>query len=131
VAHRFVRAGSGQSGGGARPLAHRAVDLLVSFVVLQVRGKHPLLPRRVDRDRDRGASFGSMVIAGSGSFGVFLFLARGRRRRGMRLVERRRWRVKRLRTLVRDNRSERWLSHAVSRRVHEITLVSGASLLLI
>jgi EmrB/QacA subfamily drug resistance transporter len=48
--------------------------LLVSFVVLQARGKHPLLPLRVVLDRDRGASFGSMAIAGSGSFGVFLFL---------------------------------------------------------
>jgi EmrB/QacA subfamily drug resistance transporter len=48
--------------------------LLVSFVVLQARGEHPLLPLRVVLDRDRGASFGSMAIAGSGSFGVFLFL---------------------------------------------------------
>ncbi|HEX4437196.1 MAG TPA: MFS transporter [Solirubrobacteraceae bacterium] len=48
--------------------------LLVSFVVLQARGKEPLLPLRVLLDRDRGASFGAMAIAGSGSFGVFLFL---------------------------------------------------------
>ncbi|HEY4894683.1 MAG TPA: MFS transporter [Solirubrobacteraceae bacterium] len=48
--------------------------LLVSFVVLQARGEHPLLPLRVVLDRDRGASFGAMAIAGSGSFGVFLFL---------------------------------------------------------
>ena len=48
--------------------------LLSAFVVLQARGKHPLLPLRVVLDRDRGASFGSMAIAGSGSFGVFLFL---------------------------------------------------------
>jgi EmrB/QacA subfamily drug resistance transporter len=48
--------------------------LLVAFAVLQARGEHPLLPPRVLLDRDRGASFGSMAIAGSGSFGVFLFL---------------------------------------------------------
>ncbi len=48
--------------------------LLSTFVVLQARGKHPLLPLRVLLDRDRGASFGAMAIAGSGSFGVFLFL---------------------------------------------------------
>jgi EmrB/QacA subfamily drug resistance transporter len=48
--------------------------LLVTFVVLQARGKQPLLPLRVLLDRDRGASFGAMAIAGSGSFGVFLFL---------------------------------------------------------
>jgi EmrB/QacA subfamily drug resistance transporter len=51
-----------------------AVVLLSAFVVLQARGKHPLLPLRVLLDRDRGASFGAMAIAGSGSFGVFLFL---------------------------------------------------------
>ncbi len=54
-------------------LAASAV-LLVTFVVLQARGKNPLLPLRVVLDRDRGASFGAMAIAGSGSFGVFLFL---------------------------------------------------------
>jgi EmrB/QacA subfamily drug resistance transporter len=48
--------------------------LLITFVVLQARGKQPLLPLRVLLDRDRGASFGAMAIAGSGSFGVFLFL---------------------------------------------------------
>jgi predicted MFS family arabinose efflux permease len=48
--------------------------LLVAFVLLQARGEHPLLPLRVVLDRDRGASFGAMAIAGSGSFGVFLFL---------------------------------------------------------
>jgi EmrB/QacA subfamily drug resistance transporter len=48
--------------------------LLSVFVVLQARGKNPLLPLRVILDRDRGASFGAMAIAGSGSFGVFLFL---------------------------------------------------------
>jgi len=48
--------------------------LLSAFLVLQARGEHPLLPLRVLLDRDRGASFGAMAIAGSGSFGVFLFL---------------------------------------------------------
>jgi EmrB/QacA subfamily drug resistance transporter len=51
-----------------------AVVLLVAFFALQARGKLPLLPLRVLLDRDRGASFGAMAIAGSGSFGVFLFL---------------------------------------------------------
>jgi EmrB/QacA subfamily drug resistance transporter len=55
------------------PLALATV-LLVGFVALQARGEHPLLPLRVLLDRDRGASFGAMAIAGSGSFGVFLFL---------------------------------------------------------
>jgi len=50
------------------------VVLLAAFAFLQRRGEHPLLPLRVLLDRDRGASFGAMAIAGSGSFGVFLFL---------------------------------------------------------
>jgi EmrB/QacA subfamily drug resistance transporter len=48
--------------------------LLSTFVVLQARGKHPLLPLRVLLDRDRGGSFLAIGIVGSGMFGVFLFL---------------------------------------------------------
>jgi EmrB/QacA subfamily drug resistance transporter len=48
--------------------------LLVSFVLLQARGKHPLLPLRVVLDRDRGGSYLAMLISGTGVFGVFLFL---------------------------------------------------------
>jgi EmrB/QacA subfamily drug resistance transporter len=51
-----------------------SVILLVTFLVLQLRGKHPLLPLRVVLDRDRGGSFLAMGIAGSAIFGVFLFL---------------------------------------------------------
>jgi predicted MFS family arabinose efflux permease len=54
-------------------LAASAV-LLVAFVLLQARGKHPLLPLRVVLDRDRGGSLLAMGIVGSGMFGVFLFL---------------------------------------------------------
>jgi predicted MFS family arabinose efflux permease len=43
-------------------------------VLLQARGKHPLLPLRVVLDRDRGGSLLAMGIVGSGMFGVFLFL---------------------------------------------------------
>jgi EmrB/QacA subfamily drug resistance transporter len=48
--------------------------LLATFVVLQSRGSHPLLPLRVVLDRDRGGSFLAMGIVGSAIFGVFLFL---------------------------------------------------------
>jgi EmrB/QacA subfamily drug resistance transporter len=54
-------------------LAASAV-LLVTFVLLQSRGKHPLLPLRVVLDRDRGGSLLAMAVAGSGMLGVFLFL---------------------------------------------------------
>ncbi len=50
------------------------VALLVAFVVLQARGRHPLLPLRVVLDRDRGGSYLAVGIVGAGMFGVFLFL---------------------------------------------------------
>ncbi|GHH76738.1 hypothetical protein GCM10018793_23160 [Streptomyces sulfonofaciens] len=48
--------------------------LLVLFVVWQHRAKHPLLPLRVLADRNRAGSYISVFIAGTGMFGVFLFL---------------------------------------------------------
>ena len=50
------------------------VILLVVFAVWQSRARHPVLPLRVVLDRNRGASFLAMFIAGAGMFGVFLFL---------------------------------------------------------
>ncbi|SEL25573.1 MFS transporter [Streptacidiphilus jiangxiensis] len=48
--------------------------LLAVFAWWQTRAAHPLLPLRVVLDRDRGASFAAMFLAGAGMFGVFLFL---------------------------------------------------------
>ena len=48
--------------------------LLVAFVVWQTRAKHPLLPLSVVLDRNRGAAFISVLIAGAGMFGIFLFV---------------------------------------------------------
>lgn len=48
--------------------------LLAAFAWWQTRASHPLLPLRVLLDRNRGASFTAMLIAGAGMFGVFLFL---------------------------------------------------------
>jgi EmrB/QacA subfamily drug resistance transporter len=48
--------------------------LLVLFAVIQSRGRHPLLPLRIVADRNRGASFLSIGIAGAAVFAVFLFL---------------------------------------------------------
>jgi EmrB/QacA subfamily drug resistance transporter len=54
-------------------LAASAV-LLVTFVLLQSHGKHPLLPLRILMDRNRGDSLLAIGVVGSGMFGVFLFL---------------------------------------------------------
>jgi len=51
-----------------------AVVLLVAFVVIELRTKHPLLPMRVILDRNRGGAYISALLIGSGLFGVFLFL---------------------------------------------------------
>jgi EmrB/QacA subfamily drug resistance transporter len=50
------------------------VLLLVAFVAIQIRSRHPLLPLRVVLDRNRGASFLALGVLGAGMFGVFLFL---------------------------------------------------------
>ncbi len=48
--------------------------LLIAFVLWQRRAKHPLLPLTIVLDRNRGASYISVLIAGAGLFGVFLFV---------------------------------------------------------
>ena len=48
--------------------------LLIAFVLWQRRAAHPLLPLSIVLDRNRGAAFASVLIAGAGMFGVFLFV---------------------------------------------------------
>ncbi len=66
------------------PLVERAADdrhvrpqrrvLLTSFVVIEQRTESPLLPPHIVWDRGRGGAYASIALAGSGVFGVFLFL---------------------------------------------------------
>src|SRR6478736_3058777 len=51
-----------------------AIGLLLAFVLRQRTAQHPLLPLSIVQDRDRGAGFLAILVAGSGMFGVFLFL---------------------------------------------------------
>ncbi|QNE47109.1 MFS transporter [Glaciihabitans sp. INWT7] len=51
-----------------------AVGLLIAFVLWQRRAAHPLLPLSIVLDRNRGAAYSSVLIAGIGMFGVFLFV---------------------------------------------------------
>jgi EmrB/QacA subfamily drug resistance transporter len=48
--------------------------LLSAFVAIERRAAHPLLPLHVVWDRARGGAYASIALAGSGIFGVFLFL---------------------------------------------------------
>jgi hypothetical protein len=50
------------------------VVLLTIFAWWETRAPAPLLPLRVVLDRNRGAAYLSILIAGSGMFGIFLFL---------------------------------------------------------
>ena len=51
-----------------------AAILLVSFVQIQRHTRFPVLPLRVVVDRNRTGALSAMLVAGSGMFGVFLFL---------------------------------------------------------
>ncbi|MDB5280867.1 MAG: Puromycin resistance protein pur8, partial [Ferruginibacter sp.] len=48
--------------------------LLVAFVLWQRRAAHPLLPLSIILDRNRGAAYAAILIAGAGMFGIFLFV---------------------------------------------------------
>jgi len=51
-----------------------ALVLLVSFVLIEARSKHPLLPLRVVLERNRGGAYLASLITGAGLFAMFLFL---------------------------------------------------------
>jgi EmrB/QacA subfamily drug resistance transporter len=50
------------------------VALLAAFALWQSRAASPLLPPRVVLDRNRGGAYLAVLIAGAGTFGIFLFL---------------------------------------------------------
>ncbi len=50
------------------------VALLATFALWQYRAASPLLPPRVVLDRNRGGAYLAVLIAGAGTFGIFLFL---------------------------------------------------------
>ena len=52
-----------------------AVALLVTFVAVELRTKHPLLPLRVVLDRNRGGSYVASLLVGIALFAMFLFLS--------------------------------------------------------
>jgi EmrB/QacA subfamily drug resistance transporter len=48
--------------------------LFIAFVLWQRRATHPLLPLSIVVDRNRAAAYSSILIAGAGMFGIFLFV---------------------------------------------------------
>ena len=55
------------------PLVVGAV-LITAFVLVQLRGEHPLLPLRVLADRDRLGGYTALLVSSVALFGLFLFL---------------------------------------------------------
>jgi len=75
VVYGFSKAESdGWGAGTTRLFLGGAIVLLALFFVWLGRAKNPLLPLRVIKDRNRGGSYLTILIAGLGIFGVFLFL---------------------------------------------------------
>jgi len=50
------------------------VALIAAFGYIETRASQPLLPLRIVLDRNRAASYLSILITGAGMFGIFLFL---------------------------------------------------------
>jgi EmrB/QacA subfamily drug resistance transporter len=48
--------------------------LLITFVLIERRSSHPLLPLSIVRDRARGGAYLSILLSAAGIFGVFFFL---------------------------------------------------------
>jgi EmrB/QacA subfamily drug resistance transporter len=51
-----------------------AVVLLVTFIVIEMRSEHALMPLRIFRNRDRSAANLIMLCVGTAMFGMFFFL---------------------------------------------------------
>jgi EmrB/QacA subfamily drug resistance transporter len=51
-----------------------AAALIVSFVAIEVRSSHPLLPMRILADRNRSGAYLIMLCIGTAMFGMFFFL---------------------------------------------------------
>jgi EmrB/QacA subfamily drug resistance transporter len=51
-----------------------AVVLLVSFVIIEARSSHPLMPLRILRNRSRSGAYLVMLCVGTAMFGMFFFL---------------------------------------------------------
>jgi EmrB/QacA subfamily drug resistance transporter len=80
LVYGLSKAGAGSDGvshwGDAPVLASLTVAavLLVSFVLIEMRTSHPLLPMRLLADRNRSGAYLIMLCIGTALFGMFFFL---------------------------------------------------------
>jgi EmrB/QacA subfamily drug resistance transporter len=75
LVYGFTTAGTDGWGAGLTvTLLVGAALALGSFIAIELRSAHPLLPMRVVLDRNRGGSFLASLLVGSAMLGTFLFL---------------------------------------------------------
>jgi EmrB/QacA subfamily drug resistance transporter len=80
LVYGLSKAATGSDGishwGDAQVLASlaTAVVLLVSFVLIEMRSSHPLLPLRLLADRNRSGAYLVMLCIGTALFGMFFFI---------------------------------------------------------
>jgi EmrB/QacA subfamily drug resistance transporter len=76
LVYGFTKASTdGWASGPTLALLSVAVVLLITFVVVEARSSHPLLPLRVITERNRGGSFLATFLLGAGLFAMFVFLS--------------------------------------------------------
>ncbi len=76
LVYGFTRAGTdGWASAPTLTFLAIAVVLLATFVVVESRSSHPLLPLRVIAERNRGGSFLASFLLGAGLFAMFVFLS--------------------------------------------------------
>src|SRR5580658_1506332 len=75
LVYGFTKAGlDGWTSSTTLTLFGIAAVLLASFVIIEQRAEHPLLPLRIVLDRNRGGSFLSSLLVGTAMLGTFLSL---------------------------------------------------------
>ena len=76
LVYGFSQAGTrGWANRGTYEFFILAAILLVAFILIQTQVKNPLLPLRVLTERNRGGSYISSLLVGTGLFAMFLFLS--------------------------------------------------------
>jgi EmrB/QacA subfamily drug resistance transporter len=72
LAYAFTRAGEhGWTDVVTLATSGAAVVVLAVFVVLQARGRHPVLPLRLLADRNRSGAYATVLVIGAGLMGTF------------------------------------------------------------
>ncbi len=75
VVYGFIHAAdSGWGNGVTVGTLALSVVLLASFFLWETKARHPMMPVRVIRDRNRGGAYLVMLIVGAGMFGMFYFV---------------------------------------------------------